>query len=292
MTRSGFIHRATVLALALALLAGCSKQDLDSSDPLSPARPLEIQNARYGSGTRQLADIYLPANRSASSTKTIILLHGGSWIAGDKADLAPLLPQFRGNMPEAAFVNINYTLADGNAANTHPAQMKDISALLQFLRSKRSEWNISDSWTLLGVSAGGHLSLLYAFAYDSTQQVKAVASIVGPTNLTDPFYTANPLFQQLFSTYLGKTYAENPALYQQLSPALQVKAGAPPTYMAYGGLDPLVPVSNPVLLEEKLKSLNIPYRYNYYPQESHEFSPAAVSSTLSSFAAFWRQQVK
>ncbi|MCU0394874.1 MAG: alpha/beta hydrolase [Chitinophagaceae bacterium] len=276
----------------LMLLVACSKKDASINDPLDPSRPLEISNTSYGSRPRQQADIYLPANRNASSTKTIILLHGGAWTAGDKADLSPLLPQFKAALPEAALVRMNYTLVDGTAATIHPAQMNDITALLKYLENNRQAWNLSGSWTLLGVSAGGHLSLLYAYAHDSSRQVKAVASIVGPTDITDPFYTTTPFFQSLFTTFLGKSYAQDPGLYVQLSPALQVKAGAPPTYLAYGGLDPLVPVSNPTLLENRLKSLNIPYQYNYFPQEGHEFSPAATSTTLDAFARFWRQQVK
>ena len=31
-------------------------------------------------------DIYLPANRSVTATKVIIMIHGGGWTGGDKAD--------------------------------------------------------------------------------------------------------------------------------------------------------------------------------------------------------------
>lgn len=276
------------IMLLLVLFAfACKKNDVSNTT----LAPQELKEVAYGSGALQKADVYLPANRSQSATKTIILIHGGSWIAGDKNDMSNVIPLLKSALPNTAFVNINYTLATGNEATRHPAQMNDLKTLLQFLNSKSAEWNISQSWTLLGVSAGAHLGMLYAFSFDTEKQVRLVASIVGPTNLTDPFYVSNPLFQTWMSTYLGKTFPQDPALYQRLSPLLQVTASAPPVYMAYGGFDQLVPASNHTMLETKLKDLKVPYKYDYYPFEGHEFSNDAILKTVTSFTQFWKQQL-
>ena len=40
-----------------------------------------VEHVIYGSDERQHFDIYLPENHS-SSTKTIIMLHGGAWVLG------------------------------------------------------------------------------------------------------------------------------------------------------------------------------------------------------------------
>lgn len=281
-------HTSLYLMLILFLfVSGCKKDDL-----LSDANAqLELKEVSYGSGALQKADVYLPANRSQVSTKTIIMIHGGSWIAGDKNDLNNVIPLLKAALPNTAFVNINYTLANGSEATRHPAQMNDLKTLLQFLNAKSTEWKISKSWTMLGVSAGAHLGMLYAFSFDNEKHVKLVGSIVGPTNLTDPFYVSNPLFQSWMATYLGKTFAQDPVLYQQLSPLYQVTASAPPVYMAYGGFDQLVPSSNHTMLETKLKDLKVTYKYDYYPFEGHEFSNDAILKTVASFSQFWKQQL-
>jgi acetyl esterase/lipase len=289
LNRSTFI--IAVLSGYLLLLTGCSKKDALPTDPFDSKKALTLKNEKYGAGARNTVDIYLPANRSVTATKCVVLLHGGSWIAGDKADLATVVPLLQQALPDVAILNTNYTLADGSAANSHPAQMKDIKTLVSYVASKATLWNVRQNFSLVGVSAGGHLSLLYAYSYDTTKQIRFVGSIVGPTNITDNFYTGNVLFQSIFASYLGKTYAAAPELYRQLSPALGITNTAPPTYMAYGGSDPLVPLSNPTLLKEKLVALGIPHRYDLYPSESHEFSTTAVASTIVSLAQFYKSQV-
>lgn len=278
-----------VLLLGIVFI-GCKKDQIES-DPFNASVALELKNVSYGSGTLQKADVYLPANRSQATTKTIILIHGGSWVGGDKNDLNNTIPLMKASLPNAAFVNINYTLGNGSEATRHPTQMNDLKALLQFLNSQSAQWKIAQSYTMLGVSAGGHLGMLYAFSFDKEKQVKLIASIVGPTNLADPFYVSNPLFQTAMAAYVGKTFLQDPALFQQLSPLYQVSTDAPPVYMAYGGLDQLVPSSNHTMLETRLKELKVPYKYDYYPFEGHEFSNETILKTISSFSQFWKQQV-
>jgi len=78
---------------SILILAACQKNiDADQIDPLDPSKALQLQNISYGLGVRNKADVYLPANRSISSTACIIMLHGGSWVAGDKSDNNQFIP--------------------------------------------------------------------------------------------------------------------------------------------------------------------------------------------------------
>ncbi|HNN72718.1 MAG TPA: hypothetical protein PKG89_15825, partial [Ferruginibacter sp.] len=52
----------------------------------SPLTERIILDTAYGTAPAQKMDIYLPAGRTAA-TKLIILIHGGGWEAGDKADM-------------------------------------------------------------------------------------------------------------------------------------------------------------------------------------------------------------
>ena len=71
-----------------------------------------LLNVSYGSNSQQKYDIYLPAGRSSEKTKVIVLVHGGGWTEGDKADMEYLIPALKANHPDYAIVNINYVLAD------------------------------------------------------------------------------------------------------------------------------------------------------------------------------------
>jgi acetyl esterase/lipase len=281
------------LFACLIVLASCQKSiDAGDKDPLDPANALQLQNVTYGTGIRNKADVYLPANRSIATTACIIMLHGGSWVAGDKADNNPFIPLLQKAIPGVAIINMNYTLGDGSANSTHPAQVNDIATLLRFVDSNAISWNIKKQYGLVGISAGAHLAMLYAYSHDTDRKTKLVASFVGPTNLTDTYYTGNPLFEQVLVALAGKKYAEDNNLYKAISPALNVNATTPPTFMAYGGADPLVPVSNPTLLAANLQTNGVPFKYDFYATESHELSSTAVNASLISLSAFWKLHVK
>ncbi|GAC1427104.1 MAG: hypothetical protein NVSMB7_03870 [Chitinophagaceae bacterium] len=68
----------------------------------------------YGTDARQKMDIYLPANRSATATKLIFLIHGGGWNEGDKADFNAYVVVLQQNLPDYTIININYRLAANN----------------------------------------------------------------------------------------------------------------------------------------------------------------------------------
>ncbi len=275
-SRRNFIY-TSFLAVFLFTLGGCSKElsDDDNVNDFNPAVSKTMLNESYGGTTRQVADIYLPANRS-SVTKVVIMLHGGSWAEGDKSDLTPVVNTFRLQWPDAAVINMNYTLANNTVGTYHPAQMNDITTLLDYVRDNRSKWQIGESTGLVGVSAGGHLALLYAYAYNTPKRIKTVVSIVGPTDFSDPVYTGNFIFQTVAANLLGKTWAQDPDLHRSVSPALRVTSTSPPTFMAYGALDPIVPLSNATTLRNNLTANGITHTYIEYPNEGHEFTDPTI----------------
>lgn len=281
------MRRFYFLSFYFLFLTACSKNDIVVDDPFDPAVSKEIKNESYGPAALQKADIYLPANRGAD-TKTMVLIHGGFWTAGDKTDMDTLLAPIRAADPTLAIVNINYRLADGNAVNLHPAQVNDIKMVLDYLDTHADTWHIGKRYALTGVSSGGHLALLYTYGYDTEKRVKLVASVLGPTNFADPLYTSSSLFQQLAVSLLGKTWTQDSALHKSVSPVKIVTATAPPTFMAYGDADPIIPVSNPDSLDARLTMLDIPHEYDLYHGESHDMSGNAILDIIAKMAAFFK----
>src|SRR5690606_20277036 len=115
-------------------------------------------------------DIDLPEGHN-STTKVLILVHGGAWYAGSKADMATIATFARLQFPQHAIVNMEYRLATvENPA--YPKQINDIQAVIDHIES--SGYNISEQYAFLGTSAGAHLSMLYAYNFDTEHKVKAV----------------------------------------------------------------------------------------------------------------------
>ncbi|MGS2726495.1 alpha/beta hydrolase fold domain-containing protein [Psychroserpens sp. BH13MA-6] len=255
-------------------------EDPQNQTPLTYREEL---NVSYGNDSDQVFDLYLPANRSLS-TKVMVLVHGGGWTSGDKADMNLLKDLIRQDLPDIAIVNINYRLADENNP-PFPMQIDDITTIINMLKTNQEDYVISDDFGFIGTSAGAHLSMLWSYAHDANADSKMVASIVGPTNFTDPAYLENdnPILQELISTFGIDT---STAFLESVSPYHQVTSEAPPTILFYGGEDPLVPTSQGLDMETKLSNLGITHQFTLYPNAGHGWVGAELLDTWTKLKAF------
>ncbi|HTG54878.1 MAG TPA: alpha/beta hydrolase, partial [Niabella sp.] len=188
--------------LAAITIFSCGKDDKDLLNPVEPkydlTKVIADPDVAYGSASSNIMDVYLPANRSTTRTKVIVLIHGGAWAdaekygqrKGDKSDFAAVIDSLRRRMPDWAIFNLNYTLATitgilppkGN--NVFPVQEKDVKKAVQYIYDNRQAFSISDQWVLAGASAGAHLAMLQAYKNYSTIRPKAVVNLFGPVDMT------------------------------------------------------------------------------------------------------------
>ncbi|MCR5862708.1 alpha/beta hydrolase [Flavobacterium sp. J372] len=230
--------RYMIPMLLLILSFGCqSTEEGQNNTAESHLAAEEILNVQYGEKSEQKMDIYLPEGRN-SNTKVFILVHGGGWTGGSKADTAYVIPMLKQQFPGYAIVNIDYRLASIQYP-AFPKQVQDIEEAIQFL--KRSNYKISNNYALIGASAGAHIAMLYSYRFDTHGDIKAVCSIVGPSDFTDPNYKNHPYFHYGAQYLIGNiNYREHPEVVETVSPAMQVKTTSPPTIMFYGGQGPLL----------------------------------------------------
>ncbi len=284
--------RLFILA-ATVILFSCQKEK--TTDPLPPG-PVVVPektelNVSYGTDAAQKMDVYLPAGRSTGATKVIILIHGGGWNQGDKADFTPYVDTLKRRMSSYAIFNINYRLASGTA-NLFPTQENDVKAAIDFIYSKRSEYGISDKFVLLGASAGGHLSLLHAYKNTTPVRIKAVVDFFGPTELVDMYNNPpNPLVPLLLIQVTGGTPITLPAMYQQSSPVNFITAQSPPTIILQGGADIVVSPSQSVLLKTRLQTAGVVNQYVFYPTESHGWTGSNLTDSFDKIVAFLNANV-
>lgn len=266
----------------------CQK-NLSDDDTMAASTRL---NVAYGSDPAQKMDVYLPAGRSADTTKVVIMIHGGAWSSGDKADFNAYKDTLRRREPSYAIININYRLSNATA-NLFPTQENDVKAAIEYVYAHRAEYNISDKFILLGASAGGHLALLQGYKYTSPVKVKAVVDFFGPTDMTDIYNNpASPLIPQTtVAGIVGATPTSNPTLYQQSSPINFVTAQTAPTIILQGGLDPLVSVSQSTSLRDKLVLNGVVQQYVFYPTEGHGWVGASLVNSFDEVQAFLRANV-
>ncbi|HEX7904236.1 MAG TPA: alpha/beta hydrolase [Chitinophagaceae bacterium] len=271
------------LLLTFGFIA-CQKEN-NGGAPGEPAQTL--MNTAYGTDAAQKMDIYLPAGRTSSNTKVIVLIHGGAWATGDKTDFTEYVDSLKKRLPDYAIFNINYRLATGTA-NLFPTQENDVKTAIEFIYSNKAAYNISDKFVLLGASAGAHLALLQGYKYTSPVKPKAIVDFFGPTDMTDLYnYPASPLISaSTVALIVGATPTTNPTLYQQSSPITFADTQSPPTIILQGGIDPLVSVSQSTSLRDKLLIKGVINQYVFYPAEGHGWIGANLTHSFNQVQAF------
>lgn len=261
-------------------ISSCKKDDGVEED-----MSVSALNVAYGSNAQQKMDVYLPANRSTTATKVIIMIHGGGWNTGDKSDFNAYVDSLKKREPSYAIFNINYRLA--NAPDIFPAQEQDVKAAVEFIYDKRSEYMISDKFVLIGASAGAHLALLQGYKYATPVRPKAIIEFFGPTELVEMYNNPpNPLVQPLLFSVTGATPVSNNALYAQSSPVNFISSQSPPTMILQGGADIVVSPSQSALLNTKLTMGGVTHQYVFYPTEGHGWVGANLIDSFNKIQAF------
>ena len=273
-----------LILISSLLIVSCQKENNPSPAIVAAKTDLNIS---YGTDASQKMDIYLPPGRTAAATKVIILIHGGGWSSGDKADFAQYVDTLKKRLPAYAIININYRLATGTS-NLFPTQENDVKTATEFIYSKRTEYAISDKFVLLGTSAGGHLSLLHAYKYSTPVKIKAVVDFFGPTDLVDMYNNPASILASpaALAAVVGATPTTNLTLYQQSSPINFVVATSPPTLILQGGVDVVVSPSQSATLATKLQTFGVVHQYVVYPTENHGWSGANLIDSFNKIDAF------
>lgn len=258
--KNAVMKRLLILSIFI-LFMSCNSDDSDEIFTEAST----FLNISYGDHALQKMDIYLPPGRSASKTKVLVLIHGGGWAGGDKADFASSIDIAKEKFPDYAVINMNYRLVGNGTNYMLPAQTDDIHSVLNYLASKSQEYGIKPVFVLAGASAGGHLSMLYSYKYDTQKRVKSVVNIVGSTNLSDPYYTNYPEYSILIQYIIDPSML--PSGYTApnfASPVSWVSNSSAPTISFFGDTDELVPPSQKTALDLKHTQYNVPHESYLY----------------------------
>ena len=276
-----------LLALAcLLLLSACSPTSTASErveptvEPVYPQLQTYpqipvLEDLVYGTaddGTPLLLDACFPkdADRTdpASDPRaTIVVIHGGSWMRGDKANLNwRSICQWFATEGYVA-VSVNYRLAP---AATFPAQLDDVTRAVEWLREPAQVRRLGidpDRIAAFGGSAGGNLAALLGTAgvgdWTSGARIRAVVDLSGPTDLRDAIpatdTTGDP-FELVQLTYLGCPTLDECPWAADASPVTLVDSSDPPFFIAHS-TDEFIPVLQSNALASALREVGVPVTY-------------------------------
>ncbi len=240
--------------------------DISAPPPL-PSDVTEELDREYGRvGDRVLLlDLFTPKNIT-KPTPGVLFIHGGGWSSGDKSDYRIYAMHFA----QQGYVVgcVGYRL---KKEATYPAAIEDVKCAVRWMRAHAELLHVDpDRIAVVGGSAGGHLSMMVGYSSDvpelegdggwmeTSSSVQAVVDLYGPTDFTTPYARTH----KTTTSYLIKSYEEDPELYEQCSPLFHVDANDPPTLIFQGTLDDLVPVTQSDRLAAKLESVGVPFWYD------------------------------
>ena len=247
-----------------------------------------LQDVSYGSHERNKLDLYIPEN-SDGEVGLVLMIHGGAWVGGDKEcyrDMIKIWCEKRGYA--AASINYRYLSYDISFDDI----LDDIENAVKCIKEKGAENGVNiNKMILSGHSAGGHLSMLYAYARKDVSVIEpvAVANYCGPTDLVDPNFhneNATPELKELYRAIASLVYGEELTLEQahlasdllrEASPLYYVDENTVPTIINHGKKDETVPYSNALSLEEKFNELGVTHIMNPYPNSGHGLSSDPLS---------------
>lgn len=231
----------------------------------------EFFNVSYGADARQKLDVMLPAGRD-TATKLAIFIHGGSWNAGDKADMHIVMRRMIDS--GIACVSINYRYA--SASLDYEDLMNDVALAVQYCKEQAGTWSVSEKdFVIGGASAGAHLAMLHAYKYDDSDQIGAVVALCGPSDFTDIDWLNYASFVGLIGVIeniVGAKYVVGSPLtldFAQASPKHFV-AGAPPTLLIHGSTDLVVPFGQSYELHLALNVADVENKLVEYPATGHD----------------------
>lgn len=251
----------------------------------------EYRDLAYGNHERQVLDLNIPKENDGE-IGLVLFIHGGAWIAGDKGSYKNGVKSASETYGFAgASINYRYMSDDIDFYDI----LDDIDAALECIKEKGAENGVNINKVLLtGDSAGGHLSLLYAYSRAQTAPITpaAVVSNSGPTDLFDEnFYINNALgspdvIADLFSNGCGQifTYAEKASAEEALkkaSPVYYVNENTVPTVINHGMKDSIVPFSNAQALDTKLTEYGVTHYFNAYPNSDHDLGADAENKKIA-----------
>jgi triacylglycerol lipase len=192
------------------------------------------------------ADVYLP--RGDGPFPGMLVVHGGAWRIGTRAQLASAASKFAEHGYTA--VAISYRLAP---KCTFPAQIYDCQAAVRWMREHAEDFKIDPQRIGgFGYSAGGHLVALLGTLDDDDFKEEGVGADAPSARLQCVLAGGAPCdFRDLpqrsktLAYWLAGTRAEKPDNYRNASPANFITSDDPPMYFFSGEEDFLVPIASP-----------------------------------------------
>ncbi|MBL9117627.1 MAG: alpha/beta hydrolase [Verrucomicrobiaceae bacterium] len=224
-----------------------------------------------GSGRKEKADLYLPANpQPGQKFPAVVIIHGGGWSGGDKRAAREINIGTTLALNGYVGMSINYVLAnEDHPGPTWPQNLHDCKTAVRWLRANAERLNVDPmNIGIIGGSAGGHLATMVGLCGgeldplgEGDSRVQCAVDLYGPVLC----------FENRDLTMIRKTRAEAPELYKQADPRSHIDKNDPPLLILHGTADKTVAVADSEALAAAMKAAGATYQLEIIPDAPHTF---------------------
>jgi len=259
---------AAVLSASVVLFGGQAQESATPPQPVTGPAITVHENVEYGSvnGTDLHLDVYEPAAHAEEPRPAVVLIHGGGWISFDKSTMRSM-----GNLlARHGFVAfaVDYRLFH-DSQNRWPAQLDDVQRAVRWVRANAAAYGVNPARIgAFGHSAGAQLAALLGMEdtrdnsdpalSEYSSKVQAVVDVDGPTDFTTK---RDPDDLAFLAGFFGATYAKDPQIWRDASPAYHAAKDDAPFLIVHGTRDKSVPISQAQELYEKLQAAGVPVSF-------------------------------
>lgn len=249
-------------------------------EPFLPDTVTSVRDLQYGDGGSDTSfDVFYPSEVDGTSTvlPTVVWVHGGGWVSGDKDQIANYLEILAGR--GYTVVGLNYSIAPGA---TYPTPLRQVNDALGYLSDNAEKLHIdSTQLVLAGDSAGSQIAAQISNVVTSPGYAELVgirpaispsqlsgailhcgAYDIGRINLEGPF---GGFLRTVLWSYTGtKDFSLDPRL-AEASVVNYVTADFPPVLISGGNGDSLTPQS--VAFADRLEAVDVSVARLFFPED-------------------------
>ncbi len=186
-------------------------------------------------------DVFIPNRSENTKYPCVIMVHGGGWRSGNKANLVPLAQKIASHGYVCITVEQRLSIE-----SLYPAAPHDLKEAIRFTKHNSSTYSIDTTKiAILGASSGATMASLMATTghinkFDDpnttypehSAEVQALINIDGVVDFTTPEESAkdnNAKKPSAGAMFFGATYKERPDLWKEASAINYVDQNSPPT---------------------------------------------------------------
>ncbi len=255
-----FITLIGVLFFLLGTLQA-QNEEVDWSN-LDRSQPFNLTYKTIDSVKLDLTFRYPPKFKKNKKYPTIIFYFGGGWNGGKVSQFQPQAEYFaeRGMITVLA----NYRVKSRHKTTPYEASA-DAKSAIRFLRQHAEELNVdTEKIAASGGSAGGHLAAVCGNCptLDEPGEDLSISSAANALVLFNPVFDNGP--EGFCHERMGERWKE-------ISPAHNIKKGAPPTIVFLGREDHLIPTSIAENYKAKMDAVGSRCDLHLYDGAGHGF---------------------